>query len=216
MIQAFHLSEATGRAENEDAFAIRLLCESPECYIGAVADGQGGSAGGALAARIACETCMEAASKYSVVELDHPGTWVKIAQTADAAVADDCAAGFSTLVAFCVAGSSVCGCSAGDSAAALVTGSQPGVVLTARQHKNPPVGSRAAVFVSFAAALVRAWRFLAMSDGVWKYAGWENILGIGSKSRGDEIIRLIRDRAKMPGSGGLQDDFTLVVLANDS
>jgi hypothetical protein len=90
------------------------------------------------------------------------------------------------------------------------------VDLTARQHKNPPVGSREATFVPFAAQLVRPWAVLAMTDGVWKYAGWENVLKIVSEPRGKDIIACLRDRARMQGSGGLQDDFTLILLQQDA
>jgi hypothetical protein len=88
----------------------------------------------------------------------------------------------------------------------------PGVVLTNRQNKNPPVGSGAAYFVPFAARLVCPWVVLAMSDGVWKYVGWDNVFKAASEQDGPKIIETIRERARLPGSGNLQDDFTLVAF----
>jgi hypothetical protein len=88
-------------------------------------------------------------------------------------------------------------------------------VLTEHQQKNPPVGSGAAIFVPFAARLVRPWVVLAMSDGVWKYVGWNHVFKAASANRGPRIIETIRDMARLPGSGTLQDDFTLVAFHCD-
>lgn len=55
-----------------------------------------------------------------------------------------------------------------------------------------------------------------MSDGVWKYAGREKIGQLAAEKQGEELIASIRDSAKMRGSGGLQDDFTLLLFVNDS
>jgi hypothetical protein len=54
-----------------------------------------------------------------------------------------------------------------------------------------------------------------MSDGVWKYVGWDAILTTVKAQRGEELIRSIRSQAQMQNSGTLQDDFTLVLLQSD-
>jgi hypothetical protein len=212
MIEVFHYSEPGGQANNEDAFAVCSLPHDPAHFLCAVADGQGGQAGGAVAAKIACEACLDSALNYSPDKLLSPEIWTKILRKADEAVADNPAAGYTTLVAFYLTEASLCGGSNGDSAAVLFHAEKPGDVLTGRQRKNPPVGSRAAAFVDFSAKLLHPWTVLAMSDGVWKYAGWENVLKITTHQRGDEIAPALRERARMQRSGGLQDDFTLVVL----
>lgn len=212
MIEVFTFSEPGGHAENEDAYDLRPISLPEECYLCAVADGQGGRPGGAQAARVACRACLDAALTYPLANLFHPDTWADILRAADEAVCDDPTAGFTTLVGFCVSGSFVCGASSGDSAAVLFQAGRAGVVLTAHQQKNPPVGSRAASFVSFCARLVAPWTLLAMSDGVWKYAGLTNVMRIASEERGQEIIPAIREQAELRPSGRLQDDFTLVVL----
>ena len=56
--------------------------------------------------------------------------------------------------------------------------------LTSSQRKNPPVGSGGAIFVPFACRLIRPWQVLAMSDGVWKYAGWEAIRDVATREKG--------------------------------
>src|SRR5205814_102440 len=107
---------------------------------------------------------------------------------ADFAVAKNCNAGFTTLVAFCVTKNWVCGGSSGDSAAVVVRRQAPPTVLTARQHKNPPVGSGDAIFVPFHTELSAAWVLLAMSDGVWKFSGMDHLRNIASRSHGIDII----------------------------
>src|SRR5713226_6513537 len=102
MIKVFSFSEAGGPAENEDALEVRLLADNPECYLCAVADGQGGHAGGAKAAKVACRATLDAALGYTPVELLRPRTWESILQLADEAVSEDNTAGFTTLVAFCL------------------------------------------------------------------------------------------------------------------
>ena len=51
-----------------------------------------------------------------------------------------------------------------------------------------------------------------MSDGVWKYAGWETVREVALETSGQACIDALREKALLPGSGRLQDDFTLVVL----
>ena len=53
-------------------------------------------------------------------------------------------------------------------------------VVTGCQTKDPPVGSGEAFFVPFAAELTPPWLVLAMTDGVWKYAGWHRLEEVAS------------------------------------
>jgi hypothetical protein len=126
-------------------------------------------------------------------------------------VAADPGAGFTTLVGLCVYRGRVVGASCGDSAALLVSGGKARE-LTAGQQKNPPVGSGTAVAVPFAAAVAEPWRVLAMSDGVWKYAGWDRVAEIAGRAPGPLVITELQAAARLRGSGRFQDDFTVVVL----
>jgi PPM family protein phosphatase len=211
VIEVFTHSKPGGHAENEDAFIVRSAPFDEECRLVALADGQGGRAGGGLASLLACEAAIRAALGYSLPDLLHPKTWPTILRMADRVVAEDLVAGFTTLIAFCVTNEQVCGASSGDSAVVLSSADRPQVVLTARQHKNPPVGSGNATFVNYNAALTQPWMVLGISDGVWKYAGWENVLQTTAGKRGEEVVRSLRNHAQMR-NGGLQDDFTAVVL----
>jgi len=212
VIRGFHLSETGGHAQNEDAVILSPLPQHARAFLAAVADGQGGQPGGALAARLACETCARVVATFPPKELFLPSCWETILQRADAAVSATPGAGFTTLAAFWLTEKHICGASCGDSAVVLFNAGDPARVLTSGQRKNPPVGSGDAIGVSFAANLSPPWTVLAMSDGVWKYAGWENVLRIGAGERGEAIGGALLDCARLKRTGELQDDFTLIVL----
>lgn len=211
MTAVHSFSEVGGHRLNEDAFRVQAHPLDPDCWLCFVADGQGGQAGGGPAARLACQTALAAAVGCRPVGLAQPSTWTDILRQADAAVAADADAGFTTLVGLCVYSDYVVGASTGDSAALLISGGKHNE-LTAGQHKNPPVGSESAVAVPFAAALREPWRVLVMSDGVWKYVGWERLVEVASRASGPDVIAEWQQSARLPGSGRFQDDFTVVVL----
>jgi hypothetical protein len=94
----------------------------------------------------------------------------------------------------------------------LLNPGQPAHILTGHQVKNPPVGSRGAVFVEFAAPLAPPWKVLVMTDGVWKYAGWEEVLRIVAAEQGQCILSALQERARLARTGGLPDDFTAVLF----
>jgi PPM family protein phosphatase len=216
MIQVFSHTEAGGHAHNEDAFDVRPHPAHPDCLLCALADGQGGQAGGARAAQLACRVCIEAASaRLPAILVTRPDAWEEILRHADAAVSNDHEAGFTTLIAFSIQKDLICGASNGDSGAYAVSAGEPGAILTERQHKNPPIGCGAARPVGFMAPLKRPWTVLALSDGVWKYAGWDRVADAASRLPGKELIDLLRRHAGLPKSGRLQDDFTLVALHAD-
>jgi hypothetical protein len=205
----FHFTEAGGHIDNEDAFAVADHPADSLCRLCVLADGMGGQSGGLEAAQLACRTALVRAQSLSVSALAAPGTWVSLLHGADEAVRDDPRAGFTTLLGFAVIGTTVVGASCGDSAVWLVEGGQVRD-LTGQQRKVPPVGSGEAPFVPFAAGLREPWRLLAMSDGVWKYAGRARELALSR--RGQELIDALQAQARLPGSGRFSDDFTALVL----
>lgn len=212
MIAYFAHTEPGGHEENQDRFEVRSVAGSSDCYVCAIADGQGGQAGAALAAAIACQSCLDGVSSFRTDQLLSASIWPAILHDADKAVADAEGAGYTTLIAFCLTETMLCGASSGDSAVAVLNAREPPCILTKQQMKNPPVGSRRAIFVPFAKRLVRPWTVLAMTDGVWKYAGWDNIFAAASEGDGAAIIRKLREKSALPRTGALQDDFTLVVF----
>jgi hypothetical protein len=138
--------------------------------------------------------------------------WPSLLADVDKLVADVQDAGYASLIAFGLAETMLCGASCGDSALLIRNAGQSPCILTKHQLKSPPVGSGRAVFVPFSSGLIHPWTVLAMTDGVWKYTGWDSILAASSELTGEDIIRRLRDKAALPRTGQLQDDFTLVVF----
>jgi hypothetical protein len=206
MIRTFSFSEAGGHPENEDAFVVRQLSGEPEELLVCVADGQGGRAGGAKAARLACDT---------VANFPELRALTRAFIRADAAVTADPDAGLTTLAGFILSGDTLRGVSSGDSAVLAVSGLIDVKELTAQQFKNPPVGSGEAVFVPFEVELVRPWKVLAMTDGVWKYAGWSRIDDLATTLSGEKLLAALQAAARLPRTGQFQDDFTVVLVEAD-
>ena len=50
-----------------------------------------------------------------------------------------------------------------------------------------------------------------MSDGVWKYAGWERIRREAVSLEGAALVESLKQAARLR-SGSFPDDFTLIVL----
>lgn len=211
MIEHHAISEVGGHPVNEDAYLFREHPAEAGCWIGCIADGQGGRAGGARASRLACEMLMRIAERTPVGMLASSRGWGYLLPEVDREIAADTEAGFTTLVGFCIRRGRIVGASNGDSAVLLVN-SSGSAILTERQPKNPPVGSSAAAFAEFTADLGKSWRVLAMTDGVWKYVGWERILKVLCERTGRLILEELRQRACLPRTGELQDDFTAVLI----
>jgi len=214
MIKTFNFSERGGHATNEDAQHICVHPSDSRCHVCALADGQGGRAGGQAAARIAVQAAVDAMCAQRPAQLAHTKAWRTLLHEADVAVSRDADAGFTTLVAFALFDNIVVGASSGDSAAVAFMGGGH-QILTENQKKNPPVGSEAAAFVPFACPLRAPWKVLAMSDGVWNYVGWQCITELASEHNGRDLIDALCNKARLPRSGEFQDDFT-VVLAEGS
>ena len=59
---------------------------------------------------------------------------------------------------------------------------------------------------------MRPWRLLAMSDGVWKYVGWDRIRDLAGRLSGEELLAELQVAARLPRSGQFPDDFTVVLI----
>ena len=212
MPNVFSYTRAGHRGENQDAFKFRSHPRDPEVLLCALADGQGGHRGAAEAAKRACNVCIDAAACHSIHELLSRDTWTDILKRADHAVARDPVAGFTTLVAFCIMAGRVVGGSCGDSAAILIGSRSEGTILTARQPKNPPIGSGGARFGCLKGAFSRPWVLLAVSDGVWKYTGWEPLLEITHEQSGEQTVTALLRRGQMTTHCPPQDDFTILMV----
>ena len=204
---------------NEDVALVRLhpqeaLAQDASSLLCVLADGQGGRAGGADAARIASGASLDAASTFPPIALLEEAAWYPILSAADEAACEDDAAGYTTLVSLCVAGGRVCGASCGDSGALLLNGGRE-TLLTDNQRKNPPVGSGAAYPVAFSARLGPGWKLLIVSDGVWKGLGWDGIARLAHAHGGESLIAALRLAALEENGGRLGDDFSVILLGDD-
>ncbi len=211
MVESFSFSEAGGHPDNEDAYRVQTHPQDTDCWLCFIADGQGGRAGGGPAAQLACQAALDAALSLSSKSLMRPMAWPALLQHADAAVEQDSIAGYTTLIALCICGRNIVGASCGDSAVLLVTGNTT-VELTRGQLKNPPVGSGMAEPIPFAARVDIPWSLVAMTDGVWKYVGWERVREIAADRHGSAMIQALAEAAKLPRTGQFQDDFTVVLI----
>lgn len=217
-MKTFTFSEAGGdHAANEDAFRVEPHPLAADVLLVALADGQGGRSGGARAAQLAVDVAIEVAGRRKPEELlGNPAGWCELLAEVDRFVAADPAAGFTTLVAFAVlADRIVAGASCGDSALLMHDAKGP-EVWTEHQFKNPPVGSGDAPFVPFAGSPVPPWSLVAMTDGVWKYAGWDAVKAAARDLRGDELAAALAARARLPRTGRFPDDFTVVAVCSES
>lgn len=203
------------RCDNEDAFAVQRHPGNPGYVVGALADGQGGQAGAAAAAQRACGAVIDVASTAMRFQLRRPARWKSILRSADTAVYRQPDAGFTTLIGYCVTERWVCGASNGDSAVMLISNALGAVILTADQQKIPPVGSGRAAFSPFFARLSKPWALIAMSDGAWKFTGWDKLTEISLDESGNSIVESIRSWAALPGINRFRDDFTVVVVKGE-
>jgi hypothetical protein len=214
MIHVQTFSEAGGHAVCEDALEVHRHPSDPDAWLGFLADGQGGQSGGAAAARIACRAAAEAARSLTPEQLADPRAWTTFLQQADAAVTAAPEAGYTTLIGLGIFGDTLYGASSGDSAVLVVSEGEDQIPrqATAHQFKNPPVGSGAATFVPFTARLAGRWAVLAMSDGVWKYAGWDRIVQAVAAHRGESLVAALQAAARLRRSGEFPDDFTIILF----
>jgi len=208
-----HSEPGDGHA-NEDLVTVRPHPGNADVLLCCLADGQGGQSGGASAARVAVEESLRAASSFPADELREEALWHAIVGAADEAVCEDAAAGYCSLVSLCISAEGIWGASCGDSGALLLSGGRD-ILLTDAQRKNPPVGSSAARPTAFSARLAPGWRLLVVSDGVWKYVGWESIAQIAARGHGPDLIAALRRAALESNGGRLQDDFSVALLYGD-
>jgi hypothetical protein len=202
-----------GHPTNEDAFQVVHHPADETCWIAALADGQGGQAGAAEAARLACAVVIEYIAAQPIRTVLTASTWLDALRRADERVCAAPSAGYTTLLGFAVKSRYVVGAANGDSAVWL-SGEKGHIVdLTAHQAKNPPIGSSGASPTPFAAKLAVSSVVLAMSDGVWKGVGRERVAELLRIMRGQPLLDALLAEARLPWSGGLGDDFTALLIA---
>lgn len=215
-MQHFVHSEGGYGHTNEDVVEVRAHPHEYGVTLCALADGVGGQAGGGMAAYWAVQGALDCADEFDTKQLRAEATWISIAQTVDAMgqELESAGAGYTTLVCLGVMDDLLVGASCGDSAALLLDGRGGQRILTEDQRKNPPIGSGGAIPVAFSAPLGQSWQLLVMSEGVWKYLGWDVIISRAWEKRGLDLVLALRELSEARCNGKLWDDWSVAVLTN--
>lgn len=206
-------TEAGGKPVNEDFILARRHPMDESIWICCIADGQGGRSNGASAAKMACEAFFQSARAVFPAELFKDRTIPGLLSLVDGRVS--ITGGFTTLAVLVLDRDSASGASSGDSK--IFTRDQLGNVaeITASQRKNPPVGSGDAVFEPFMAHAIGGSRVLMVTDGVWKYAGFENIRRALESPEVEQVPELLRRETLARSGSSLPDDFSIIAIQID-
>lgn len=203
-------SEAGSKVQNEDFVLAERHPGDPSIMICALADGQGGRSHGAEAARAACEAVREAAANLPAQQLFMDRTWIRIIQEADRKAA--ATGGFTTLIALAVSDDFAAGASCGDSKAFFrLAGHTELAEWTVHQRKNPPVGSECADPEPFMCHAIGGSRLLIVSDGVWKFCGYE-ALKTAFEIPPDQVAEHLKSAVLSRAGSSLPDDFSLITV----
>lgn len=171
----------------------------PDGHLLVLADGAGGTSGGAAAADAVLDGTRSFSPKSS-------SDCVRLLKELDQRLTN---VGQTTAVLTVVANGEVFGASVGDSSAWLLTAA--GVVdLTHRQKPKPLLGSGSAMPIGFG-PLPCVGRLLIGSDGLFKYVQHERIRDLASKLPLDEAAAALIGAARLR-SGALQDDIAVIVV----
>lgn len=170
-------------------------------FVAVVADGAGGTGGGAEAATALCELVA------GVVGTPQK-SWAEFLLYADNVLSRSASGGLTTAVVVEAVNGNLVGASVGDSGALLFSGDEI-VDLTAGQHRKPLLGSGAISAAAFGPVPFNG-RLLVASDGVLKYIPLAKICQIvGGEDLQTAGANLI-DAAKLP-TGQWHDDVAVLL-----
>jgi len=193
-------SRRVAGSANEDR--LQVFCSGNRWTI-ALADGAGGTSGGASAASHA----VDAAAAFGRTLRDS-SAWCSFLADLDKQLDLTRGAGQTTLVVLQVAGGCVEGASVGDSAAWLVTDSAV-VDLTQRQHRKPLLGSGAATPAPVERCPLTG-RLVVATDGLFNYVARNKLVALSLLSPVEAAVDALIQEARLP-NGTLQDDIAVVL-----
>ena len=174
-------------------------------YLVAVADGAGGTGGGAVAA----EHLIAFVSGLS--EEAASTDWFDALCAFDDELSARPLSGQTTGIVAFVGSERIIGASVGDSSAWLISLSGQTIDLTARQRRKPLLGSGEALPVLFEAER-RGDRVLLASDGLFKYAPGDRICALATRGTVAEAANALTNCVQLP-SGGFHDDVAVVIVS---
>ncbi len=174
-------------------------------YFVAVADGAGGTGGGAVAAErliaFVSGLTKEAAST----------DWFDTLCAFDDELSARPMSGQTTGIVAFIDSERVRGASVGDSSAWLIAPSGGMTDMTARQRRKPLLGSGEALPILFEAERLGNHVLLA-SDGLFKYAPVDRICTLATRGAVAEAANALANCVRLP-SGALQDDVAVVLVS---
>lgn len=194
--------ESSYRAESEDRATI-VSVEGG--VVLAVADGVGGQSHGGAAAEYAIGRVTEFAGSGDISD---PRRWYALVKAIDHELLTADNLGQTTLAAVALLERAVVGVSVGDSGALLIR-AEGHYDLTEAQQRKPYLGSGAEP-VPFALPLPSEGTLVVATDGLWKYAPVEQILGDALNPDLDITVQQIARRACLP-SGKYPDDIAVLL-----
>ena len=174
-------------------------------YLVAVADGAGGTGGGAGAAE--CLIAFLAKLRQEAASTD----WFAALCTFDDEQSARPLSGQTTGVVAFVDSQRILGASVGDSSAWLISPSGQTIDLTARQRRRPLLGCGDALPVQFEAERLGT-RVLLASDGLSKYAPADRICALAVRGSVVEAADALVNCVRLP-SGNFRDDVAVVLIS---
>ncbi|AUX28250.1 MULTISPECIES: protein phosphatase 2C domain-containing protein [Sorangium] len=194
-------SRRVAGSANEDR--LELCCRGDRWTV-AVADGAGGLAGGAAAARTAVSAMVALGAE---MELDADG-WCERLRRLDGELEAKPTCGETTLVVVQMRRGELWGASVGDSGALLVEPDRV-IDLTAAQSRKPLVGSGACRPAGIRRRPLSG-RLLVATDGLLKYASRATISALACTGDVQAAVGALIQAVTLP-SGNLQDDVAVVL-----
>jgi serine/threonine protein phosphatase PrpC len=194
-------SRRVAGSRNEDR--LEITCSGARWTL-VIADGAGGTTGGAQAA---AQASVDLADRGLRDALDEGG-WCQTLRQLDEALASGGRPGETTAVVLQLIDGHLTGASVGDSGALLFSGA--GVIdLTGNQARKPLVGSGRCQPRGIAR---QPWsgRLLLATDGLLAYVPWPVLVSTATRGSVQAATEALVAAARLP-SGGLQDDIALVL-----
>ena len=176
-----------------------------------VADGAGGTGGGAAAADYMVNRVGEAVGEEP--NLLDSRFWCGLLTEADAGLNADSQAGETTAVIAVCSSARIAGASVGDSGCWLLT-SQTMYDLTERQQRKPLLGSGSATPTPFETPFTGG-TLLVASDGLLKYTSMEKIRPFAIEGPLNDAVSGLVDLVRLR-SGALQDEVAIVLCRKET
>ncbi len=199
--RAVHWVAPAGPGPGEDRAGV---VAAPDGLVLVVADGAGGTGGGADAA----DAVVAGALRRAPELLAGRATPADVLATLDRQLARSGAPGQTTAVLALLDATHIRGASVGDSGTWLVTDAALHD-LTAEQRRKPLLGTGEAVPVGFE-HVGTAGTLLLASDGLLKYAGRDRLVVALRTIELADLPSVLVAAARLPG-GALQDDVAVIV-----